>query len=163
MSLLQALNLPEPPARTGAEPGPNAASAAAAKQARLAQAGTGWRASHGQADERIEALKAAIKAHYAEAHPALLNEIEKGVAKLDSVLDNVDHRLADLLVNASKAGNDAARASELKDAKALLAQYIGYVKSEPLVAHIDQNPFGVTTNLRALLVGALTDAATAIG
>jgi hypothetical protein len=57
-----------------------------------------------------------------------------------------------VLVDACAAGVDR-----------LLAQYIGYVKSEPLVAHIDQNPFGVTTNLRALLVGALTDAATAIG
>jgi hypothetical protein len=169
MSLLQALNLPESPARTGrasatgARGRPSPAPAAAAKQARLSQAAAGWHAIHLQADERIEALKAAIKAHYAEAHPALLKEIERGVGKLDNVLDNVDQRLADLLLNASKAGSDAARAAELKDAKALLAQYIGYVKSEPLVAHIDRNPFGVKTDLRVLLVTALTDAAKAIG
>ena len=51
----------------------------------------------------------------------------------------------------------------LKNAKAILTQYIGYVKSEPLVAHMDQNPFGVKTDLRALLAGGLTDAAKAIG
>lgn len=79
------------------------------------------------------------------------------------VLDNVDHRLADSLVNASRAADDSARKAELKNAKSILAEYIGYMKSEPLVAHMDQNPFNVETDLKALLIGGLTSAAKAIG
>ena len=154
MSLLQILKLPTLPGN---------APAVSSKPDRLAQAAANWRQTHRQADERIEALKSAIKAHYAEAHPALLQEIENGVARLDGVLDNVDHRLADVMVNAGKAGDDGARKAELKNAKALLTEYIVYVKSEPLIAHMDQNPFGVKTDLRALLATGLTDAAKAIG
>ena len=169
MSLLQALNLPPLPNRAGvsaavatqANDGQNAASAQ--KRERLTQAADGWRQVHRQADERIDALQAAIKAHYAAAHPALLLEIEKGVGKLDGVLDNVDHRLADVLVSAGKAGDDGARKAELANARTLLAQYINYVKSEPLIAHMDQNPFGVKTDLRTLLATGLTVAAKAIG
>ena len=151
MSLLQILRLPTLPGN---------APVTTSKPERLAQAAAGWRQTHRQADERIEALKSAIKAHYAEAHPALLQEIENGVARLDGVLDNVDHRLADVMAN---AGDDGARKAELKSAKALLTEYIVYVKSEPLIAHMDANPFGVKMGLRALLATGLTDAAKAIG
>jgi hypothetical protein len=169
MSLLEKLGLPPLPARAHqpaaavkkADDGRS--TGAALKPERLSQAAAGWRQTHRQADERIEALKAAIKAHYAETHPSLLMEIEKGVAKLDGVLDNVDHRLADVMVNAGKASDDGARLAQLKSGKALLTQYIIYVKSEPLIAHMDRNPFGVKTDLRALLATGLTDAAKAMG
>jgi hypothetical protein len=171
MGLLQVLSLPLPPAlraasraAVGREPGAEGRPVnGMSKSDRLAQAAVNWRQAYQSAGDRIAALKSAIASHYAGQHPALLKAIDRGVAKLDGVLANVDRRLADVLANASKAGNDAARAAELKSAKALLAQYIGYVKGEPLVAHMDQNPFGVKTDLRVLLAAALTDAAKAIG
>jgi hypothetical protein len=154
MSLLQLLKLP---------PLPRSPPVAPSKPQRLEQAAASWRQTHRQADERIEALKSAIKAHYAGAHPELLQEIEKGAAKLDGVLDNVGRRLADMMANAGKAGDDGARKAELQNARALLTEYIVYVKSEPLIAHMDANPFGVKMGLRALLAAGLTDAAKAIG
>jgi hypothetical protein len=154
MSLLQILKLPTLP---GSVP------VATSKPERLAQAAASWRQTHRQADERIESLKSAIKAHYAEAHPALLQEIENGAARLDGVLDNVDRRLADVLADAGKADDDSARKVQLRNAKALLTEYITYVKSEPLIAHMDANPFGVKMGLRALLATGLTEAAKAIG
>lgn len=164
MSLLRVLKLPPLPPRA-AQPAPgNAADGdAPAKARRLSLAAESWRRTHGQADQRISALKASVKAHYAGGHPALAQEVEKGLAKLDEVLDNVDHRLADSLAQAGKAADDSARKAALQDAKSILAEYINYVKSEPLVAHIDANPFKVKTDLRALLAGGLTDAAKAIG
>ena len=63
----------------------------------------------------------------------------------------------------SDAPDDRARDAELKKAKAILAEYIGYIKGEPLIAHIDQNPWKVKTDLKALLVSGLTSAAGAIG
>jgi hypothetical protein len=167
--LLQVLNLPPLPVK-GAAPGAaaknaaaNQAAAAAPKNEKLRQASDGWRQTHRQANERIASLKVVVKAHYAKEHPEIVREIDKGLAKLDEVLNNVDHRLADSLARAGKAADDNARDAELKNAKAILTQYIGYVKSEPLVAHMDKNPFGVKTDLRALLAGGLTDAAKAIG
>src|SRR5664279_2849858 len=95
MSLLQALQL-SPPASLATPPAP-------AKNEKLVQASEAWRRTHGQANERIAALKAAVKAHCADGHPALLQEIEKGLVKLDGVLNNVDHRLADSMANAGNA------------------------------------------------------------
>ena len=181
MSLLQALKLPTPanlggstaPAAspaTAAKPttAPEKPTAATAKPASPAKAGklvdaaAAWRDTHRQADERIKALQAAVKAHCADSPEALLKEIEKGLAKLDAVLDSVDHRLADSLAKAGGAKDDAARQAELATAKALCAEYIGFVKGDPLVAHIDQNPFGVKTGLAALLGAGLGAAAKAI-
>ena len=168
MSLLQALKLPPPPSPAGsrqatsrkaaggktAAPGPRAE--------RLSQAAEAWRQTHRQANERIAALKRSVKAHCADAHPALLQEIDKGLVKLDAVLSTVNHRLADSLASAGKAADASARKAELKSAKSVLTEYVNYVKAEPLVAHMDQNPFGVKTDLMALLVGGLADAAKAI-
>lgn len=164
MSLLQVLKLPPLPGRGGhSTPDGNKVPASAAKTEKLVQAAEAWRRTHRQANERIAALKASVKAHYADGHNDLVEEIEKGLAKLDDILDNVDHRLADSLAAAGNAADDGARKGELKNAKAILTEYIAYVKGESLVAHIDQNPFDVKTDLKALLVGGLTDAAKAIG
>ena len=160
MSLLQALNLPAP-ASPGAK-NTSAKPATPAKAGKLVDAAAAWRDTHRQADERIKALQAAVKAHCADSPAALLQEIEKGLARLDAVLDSVDHRLADALDKAGGAKDDAARQAELATAKALCAEYIGFVKGDPLVAHIDQNPFGVKTGLAALLGAGLGAAAKAI-
>jgi len=163
MSLLRALGLPPLPQRGPGKSVADAKTAAPAiKTEKLTQAAEAWRQTHRQANERIMALKKSIQTHYADGHPELLQEIDKGLVKLDEVLNNVDHRLADSLANASKAADDGARKTELKNAKSLLTEYINYVKSEPLIAHMDENPFGVETNLKALLAGGLTDAAKAI-
>lgn len=168
MSLLRALELSALPTRKS----PSAASrktaeaitaAAATKTGNHLRAAESWRQTHGQANERITLLKQAVKAHCADAHPALVKEIDHGLAKLDNLLDTVDHRLADSLAKAGKAADDAARSAELKNAKAILIEYTLYVKNESLVAHIDNNPFHVETGLKALLISGLAVAAKAIG
>lgn len=167
--LLKALNLPPLPAKgaaaasaaqSAAAPQPAAASP---KHAKLHAASDGWRQTHRQASERIAALKVAVQAHYAKEHPEIVREIDKGLDKLDGLLDTVDHRLADSLAQAGNAKDESGRQNELKKTKAILTEYITYVKSEPLVAHMDGNPFGVKTDLRVLLAGGLTEAAKAIG
>ncbi len=157
MSLLKALKL-SVPASLAAAP----AAVPAQKQKQLAAGAEAWRQTHARASEQIAALKAAVKTHCADGHPALVAEIDKGLAKLDDVMENVDHRLAESMANAGAADDHAKHQAELKDAKALLMEYINYVKSEPLVAHIDDNPFGVKTGLKALLVAGLNNAAKAI-
>ena len=71
-----------------------------AKTEKLAKAAEQWRQTHVQADQRIASLKEAIRSHYAGGHPELVQAVGQGLAKLDDILGNVDHRLADSLAHA---------------------------------------------------------------
>ena len=162
MSLLRALNLPKP---LSGGPGlvPPSAAGSRVKQTKLAQGASDWRTAHVEADQRIAALKKTILKHYAEKPPAVFTGIQEGIGQLDAVLDTIDQELADLMTHASETSEESTRVSKIGRAKALLAEHIRYIRSEPLITQIDQNPFGVQTNLRSLLVSALTDAAKALG
>jgi hypothetical protein len=151
MSLLRALQLPSPARAAAAGP-------PAAGGDRLAQAAQAWRDTHRLAEERIAALREAVRARCADAPPAFVREVEQGLGKLDRLLGPLDTRLAQSLAKAAQAGDAKARAAELKTAKALVAEYIGHVKAEPLIAHVDQNPFDVATDLKTLLTDGLAQA-----
>ena len=99
--------------------------------------------------ERITALKAAVKSHCADAPTALVQEIEKGLVKLDEVMGDRRSPSGGLAGEGRRRGDDGARKAELATAKSIFTEYINYVTGAPLVAHIDQNPFGVKTDLRA--------------
>jgi hypothetical protein len=120
-----------------------------------------WHGTRDILEKNIGALKSAVVAHYGREHVDF-EEIEAGVGKLDGILENLDAELAESLTRAHSATDDAARKAELKNAKSILTGYMNYVKSEPLIAHIDSNPFGVDTNVKKVLVGALTHMAQAI-
>ncbi len=122
-----------------------------------------WHDTRKIIETNIDELKKAVKSEYADSHPDLLKQIEDGISKLDTILENLDHRLADSLSKAHKAGDEAAKKAELKNAKAIMIEHLKFVKSEPLVAHIDSNPFGVSVNLKKILTDTLTNMAEAIG
>ncbi len=155
------------PAESGKEAGgkPEAPGGVVAseKAAKFTKAAESWHGIRKQVDDKVAELKKAILAHYAGGHADLLKEIDKGLGKLDVVLDKLDHRLADSFTKAGAAANEAASQAELKNTKAILAEYIAFVKAEPLIAHADSNPFGVKTNLKQTLIGAVTDAAKIVG
>lgn len=133
-------------------------------QATLEKAPEAWHGTRAVLDTNISALKQAIKDEFAgESSSALLAEIDKTVAKLDVVLDRLDHKLADSMAKAHAAQDAAARQAELENSKAILADYINYVSSEPLIAHIDANPLGIETNLQLTLNASLVHMAQAIG
>ncbi|MEO8427418.1 MAG: hypothetical protein ABI651_09930 [Verrucomicrobiota bacterium] len=132
-------------------------------KAELTKAPEVWRGTRDILDKNIKALKKAIQAQYGDEQPVLIDEINENIEKMDSVLEKLDNRLADSLTKAYAAKDNDARRLELKISKAILAEYINYVKSDPLIAHIDANPFGVKTNLKAVLTGSLTHMAQAIG
>jgi len=132
-------------------------------KATLAKAPEVWSGTRDIVDTNIEALKKAVQAHYADEHPDLVKEIDTNMAKLDAIVDRLDTRLSDSLAKAAGARDEVARKAELKNAKTILADYIKYVKSEPMIAHIDANPFGVKTNLKKVLTDSLTHMAQSIG
>ncbi|MBL0147452.1 MAG: hypothetical protein IPP87_01420 [Ideonella sp.] len=130
-------------------------------KAELAKAPAVWHGTRDILEKNVDALKRAVMSHYGSDHPDL-DEIEQGMNKLDGILKNLDTELADSLANAHAAVDDVARRAELKNSKSILTNYIKYVKSEPLIAHIDANPFGVDTQLKKVLVDALTHMAQAM-
>ena len=83
MSLLQVLKLPLSPT-PGTQPATAKAAAsgkaagAAPKNEKLLQAAEAWRQTHGQANERIGALKAAVKAHCADGPRRFCRRSRKG-------------------------------------------------------------------------------------
>ncbi|MEO8427420.1 MAG: peptidoglycan-binding domain-containing protein [Verrucomicrobiota bacterium] len=132
-------------------------------KATLANAPMVWHSTRNILNTNIEELKKGVRAEYGPEDPELLKQIDDSMVKLSGILGKLDTRLADSLAKANAAGNDAARKAELKIAKTILIDYLKYVKSEPLIAHMDSNPFGVKTNLKQVLTDSLTHMAQAIG
>jgi hypothetical protein len=130
---------------------------AAVQQAKLTQAALHWGGTKDMVDARIKELERAVKAHYAQAAPELIKEIDKTMKKINATLGKLDHRLTESL-KVCAAANGAARDSELKKAHNVLEEYKRIVKSEQMIAHIDRNPFGVKTNLQGSLTDSLNKA-----
>ena len=141
------------PAAPAAPPTP---SGAESHPVRLAKASTAWHGTRSIVDGKCTELKQAIRSHYGKSHPQVIKEIEKNMHKIDAIVDRLDHKLALSLKKASDAPTDGARQAELRVARGILNEYIRYVKAEPLIAHIDHNPFGVQCNLRQVLAASLT-------
>ena len=78
-------------------------------------------------------------------------------------MGRLDKRLTNSLTNALETQDPGLRNASLQESKTILAEYIRYVRSEPLIEHLDSNPFGVKMNLKATLAKSLTQVAKAIG
>ena len=65
--------------------------------------------------------------------------------------------------NQRPMATDAAQhANHLKQARAVLAAHIKYASTEPLIGLIDDNPFGVSPNIKNTLVQNLTQLAAVV-
>jgi hypothetical protein len=122
-----------------------------------------WRNTRDIVTTNIGELKKTVKIVCSGEDPSLVKRVEKNLTQLDGIISKLDGRLADALDEAKSANDAASRAASLKTAKGVLVDYIKYVKSEPLIAHIDANPFGVQTNLKKILSDSLTNMAQSIG
>ncbi|MFN0185816.1 MAG: hypothetical protein ACKVQR_18555 [Aquabacterium sp.] len=120
-----------------------------------------WTGTRQLIQQRVGLLKKAVRAHYKGHGEALLAEIDKNIDKLDDVTDKLDDRLSAALASAAKAPPDK-RAAELAKARAIVGEYVKYIKDSPMVDHIDRNPFGVATQLETLITNSLNQVAKAI-
>src|SRR5207249_3361769 len=125
-------------------------------RAELANAPQVWHGTRDILHKNINALKKAVQAKYADEDPDFVDQVNDDMEKMGVIIEKLDTRLAHSLEKANASQDAAARKTELTKAKAILAEYIKYVKAEPLIEHIDANPFGVKTNLKAVLAGSLT-------
>jgi hypothetical protein len=129
----------------------------------LASAPQEWDGTREMLQRNINELKRAVQSQIADEGDQLVDQINGNLQKLDRILGKLDRRLADSLANAAATRDAAGRREALQESKAILAEYIRYVSSEPLIDHLDSNPFGVKTELKATLSSSLTKLARAIG
>ena len=129
----------------------------------LAGAPQVWDGAREFLQTNINALKKAVQAQIADEGAELIDEINSQLQKLDRILGRLDQRLTSSLANAGAAKSAAGRNAALQESKAILAEYIRYVRAEPLIEHLDSNPFGVKMDLKATLSKSLTQLARAIG
>ena len=113
--------------------------------------------------KNLDAYKRAVLKAAAGEPPGVMKQIAHNLARLDGILQKLGTQLADSLSKAHAAKDDTERKAELKNSKRVLLDYMGYVKSQPLIGHVDANPFGVQTGLKKALVESFTQLARAIG
>jgi len=128
----------------------------------LAKAPLVWTGTRKILQARIDALKDVVQAQVADEGDDVIDEITVNLQKVDRILERLDQRLADSLARAADAYG-GERSAAMKESKAILAEYIRYVGDEPLIDHLDKNPFGVKVDLKATLSQSLTQVAKAIG
>lgn len=128
----------------------------------LDTAADAWKETLSFLEHNFGEVKKAVRAEYASEHPTLIQDIENNLKKLDGILEHLGSDLADTLAEARSAKDPAQRKSKLLAAKAKVVQHITYVKAEPLIAHIDNNPW-VTVNCRKGLTDCLMHVAQGIG
>ena len=115
-----------------------------------------WQGTRGILDHNIAELKRAIRQEYASEHPAVLAEIDENVQRVDVILEKLDDRLAHALERAANTKEPTRRKAEIVTAKTILTDYVSFVKNEPLIDHIDKNPFGVDAQVRKTITASLT-------
>jgi hypothetical protein len=123
---------PETTASTGA-----ADAALAAKQQVSART---WVTAVISVKAEVEKLKAEVLKTYQGQQVAA--EIDKAfTSKVQPVLDSLNAAAAQKLNEASKATDAATQAKLASEARAILAGYVKFVTSEPLIKDLDDNPF----------------------
>ncbi len=130
--------------------------------AALAKAPQLWTATRGAVHARVEQLKGAVRKAFAGEGADTVAELEQGLRALDRVFESLDDDLSELLEQAA-AADGRERQAALARARALLTRHVQLVKTDPIIAHIDANPFGVATDLQGTLTKSLKHVIGAIG
>jgi hypothetical protein len=126
-----------------------------ADEAKLEKASQMWEQMRQEVGSSIEQLKNAIRKAFGNDGQKVLAEVEQNMKHIDGILLHFDQQLSDSLARAHAAKDAAARSGEMSNAKKLLIQHLTYLKSEKMIGHLDENPFGVKTNLRQKLADTL--------
>ena len=126
--------------------GENQASVVLLQQSRLL-----WEKTRKSIQAEIQTLENAILTIRNEQSQFDPNDIATGTKVLHVVLDQLDTQLTTELDNAVIAADPTQRLKHQKSAANKIAEYLQYVKSDPLMAEIDANGFvGVSIQKKAL-------------
>jgi hypothetical protein len=107
----------------------------------------------------VAKFKAAVQQEYKDEPPELQSQINTALGKLDTMLNSFDDKLEQSLNKAHNAPDDTSRKTELANSKEIIKGYLKAMASDPLVGHLDDNPFGVDMNIKLVLTKSLTQLA----
>ena len=112
-----------------------------------------WDDTRQSVQSQLRKLESAIRE--ATKDQPYAEEAARNTPLLYEMLETFDTRLSDKLDEALNAAAPEDRSRRQKEAKGILAEYITYLKSEPIFAELDENPF-VPVTIRRDLTDALT-------
>jgi hypothetical protein len=126
----------------GIDPAENrsAAAAAAPPAALYAKSRMAWVATRAKVESDIARLHGALTSTY-RGHGAA-EHLEKAFqARVEAMMNALDHSLAEKLDEVNQAADAGQRARLVQEARQIMQRYESYLASEPLIAKLDANPF----------------------
>jgi peptidoglycan hydrolase-like protein with peptidoglycan-binding domain len=128
----------------------------------LNKAADTWRSQISNCRQNCVELEKTIMADCKHEHPTLVKDIQDNFKKVHGLFDKFGNELEQTIDKANSAKDAATRNAHLQQCKTILTNHMKYVKSEPLFAHIDRNPW-VPTNCTQMLTDCFKHVAQAIG
>lgn len=117
-----------------------AAAPAAGGGAMYVKSRMAWVATRAKVESDIARLHGALTSTY-QGHGAA-EHLEKAFqARVEVMLNALDHSLAEKLDEVSQAADAGQRAQLVQEARQIMQRYESYLASEPLIAKLDANPF----------------------
>ena len=113
-----------------------------------------WDSARKKVSGEIRAFKTAVRAEL-DGDPEEAIVID-ALGQLDDILANLDERQLDILDEALNAADPAARSALNEDAKAVIAEYLAYTQSNPLLQQLDgDTPFGMKLSINTTMAATL--------
>ena len=130
------------------------ATAAAPPAALYTKSRAAWVATRAKVESDIAKLHGALTSTY-QGHGAA-EHLEKAFqARVEVMLNALDHSLAEKLDEVNQTADAGQRAQLVQEARQIMQRYESYLASEPLIAKLDANPFvpvAIEKTLTATLV-----------
>ena len=124
--------------QNGAAPGAPAADPAATQKLQKSQ--QIWTATRAKIDAELQKLSKAVLAA-AEGEDIAQGLEQQFTSAVEPVLQTLDDSLSDALSKAAAATDPAERQKQTQQAQALIAKYQQFVAGNPIISHLDKNPF----------------------
>jgi hypothetical protein len=147
----RANNAPQETATAAAAPASAPASPAAL--ATLDKTKMAWKATRGAIEKQLDTLQGKMaEAYDGHGFAADLEKVFK--SKVEPMMETLDHSLAEVLDEVSKASDAAEQVKLVKDAQKIISKYESFLAGEPLIKQLDKNPF-VPLQIEATLTKTL--------
>jgi hypothetical protein len=140
-------------AQAGAAPGDG--TQADGKQAALRSVPKLWMDTIKTMEADCHKLKDAIRKDFADQPREVIADIEKNFDRIDQVCERFDRRLADLLLDAAEAPDQASRTAALTKVRTAVAAQVKWAATDPVIGLLDDNPFGVSMGIKQRLASVL--------
>ena len=124
--------------QNGAAPGAPAADPAATQKLQKSQ--QIWTATRAKIDAELQKLSKAVLAA-AEGEDIAQGLEQQFTSAVEPVLQTLDDSLSNALSKAAAATDPAERQKQTQQAQALIAKYQQFVAGNPIISHLDKNPF----------------------